>query len=456
MHFGNIGAAQIAHAGAQAAHQLVDDVHNRAFIRHAAFDALGHVFVGAVLFVLEIAVGRALAHRAQRAHAAVGFVGAALIELDFARCFVGACKHAAQHHGGGACGQGFGHVAGEADAAVGNQRHAGALERFGHVVNRRQLRHAHAGHDAGGANRARADAHFHRVCPGRHQIACRLCGGDVAADNLHLREVCLHPTHPIQNTLAVAVCGIHHNHVHPGSHQSGHAFVGFRTHAHRRAHAQAAVLVFVGMGEFGGFQNIAHRNQAFELVLRVHNQNALDLMLMHQFARVFNAGAFGHGNQFGPGRHDGGHRLVEAGFKAQIAVGNQAHQLAVLHHRQAGHLPLTLCAHFQQLANQHFRRNRYRVFHHAAFVPLHFGHGLGLALDAHVLMNDADAAFLRHGNGQARLGNGVHGGGNQGQVEGNVAGEAGLQRDVLGQHLGMGGNKQYIIKGVGFFNDSHD
>ena len=456
MHFGNIGAAQIAHAGAQAAHQLVDDVHNRAFIRHAAFDALGHVFVRAVLFVLEIAVGRALAHRAQRAHAAVGFVGAALIELDFARRFVCAGKHAAQHHGGGASSQGFGHVAGESDAAVGNQRHAGAFERLGHVVNRRQLRHAHAGHDAGGANRARADAHFHRVCPGSHQIVCRLCGGNIAADDLHLREVCLHPFHTVEYALTVAMRGVHHNHVHPGSHQGGYAFVGFRAHAHRRADAQAAVLVFIGIREFGGFQNIAHRDQAFELVLGVHNQNALDLMLMHQFARVFNAGALRHGNQFGPGRHDGGHRLVKAGFKAQIAVGNQAHQLAVLHHRQAGHLPLALRAHFQQLSNQHFRRNRYRVFHHAAFVPLHFGHGLGLALDAHVLMNNTDAAFLRHGNGQARLGNGVHGGGNQGQVEGNVAREAGLQRDVLGQHLGMGGNKQYIIKGVGFFNDSHD
>ena len=257
-----------------------------------------------------------MAHRAQRAHAAVGFVGAALIELDFARRFVCACKHTAQHHGGGTGRQGFGYVAGEADATIGNQRHAGAFERFGHIVNRRQLRHAHAGHDAGGANRARADAHFHCVCPSSHQIACRLCGGNITADDLHLREVCLHPTHPIQNTLAVAVCGVHHNHVHPGSHQGGYAFVGFRTHAHRRAHAQAAVLVFIGIGEFGGFQNIAHRDQAFELVLGVHNQNALDLMLMHQFARVFNAGAFGHGNQFDPGRHNGGHRLVEAGFKA--------------------------------------------------------------------------------------------------------------------------------------------
>ena len=98
MHFFDIGAAQIAHAGTQAAGQLVDDVYNRAFVGDAALDAFGHIFVGAFLFVLEIAVRRALAHCAQRTHAAVRFVRTALVQLDFARGFFRAGKHAAQHH----------------------------------------------------------------------------------------------------------------------------------------------------------------------------------------------------------------------------------------------------------------------------------------------------------------------------------------------------------------------
>lgn len=40
------GAAHVAHGGAQAAHQLVDDAAHRAAVRHAAFDAFRHQLVG--------------------------------------------------------------------------------------------------------------------------------------------------------------------------------------------------------------------------------------------------------------------------------------------------------------------------------------------------------------------------------------------------------------------------
>ena len=46
----------------------------------------------------------------------------------------------------------------------------------------------------------------------------------------------------------------------------------------------------------------------------------------------------------------------------------------------------------------------------------------GLRLDGHVLVDDADAAFLRHGDGEARLGDGVHGGGHQRQVQADACG----------------------------------
>src|SRR5690606_31936948 len=63
-------AAHVAHGGAQAAGELVDDAAQRAAVRHAALDAFRHQLVG-VGGVLEVAVLGALLHRAQRAHAAV-------------------------------------------------------------------------------------------------------------------------------------------------------------------------------------------------------------------------------------------------------------------------------------------------------------------------------------------------------------------------------------------------
>jgi hypothetical protein len=44
-------------------------------------------------------------------------------------------------------------------------------------------------------------------------------------------------------------------------------------------------------------------------------------------------------------------------------------------------------------------------------------------------VDDADAAFLRHRNGEARLGDGVHGGGHEREIELDGLGEAGAQVD---------------------------
>ena len=110
-----------------------------------------------------------LGHRAERPHAPVGLVGAALVQLDFAGRLFRAGKQAADHGAVGAGGDRLGEIAGIADAAVGDQRHAGALERRGHVSHGRDLRHAHAGHDARGADRARADADLDAVRAGRDQ-----------------------------------------------------------------------------------------------------------------------------------------------------------------------------------------------------------------------------------------------------------------------------------------------
>src|SRR5690606_12109375 len=76
-HFLDRGAADVAHGRAQATGQLVDHVRQRATVWHAALDALGHELVG-VAGILEVAVLGPLLHRAERAHAAVALVAAAL------------------------------------------------------------------------------------------------------------------------------------------------------------------------------------------------------------------------------------------------------------------------------------------------------------------------------------------------------------------------------------------
>ena len=278
LHLGNGGAAAIAHAGAQAAGHLVDDGDDAAFVGHAAFNALGHELVGigvASAAFLEVAVCTALAHGANGAHAAVAFVAAALVEDDFARRFFGASKHAAHHHAAGASSNGLGNVAAVADAAIGNQGHVRTLERSCHRINGHDLRHAHARHDARGADGTRANAHFHAVRARIHQGFGRSSGGDIAPDHLHLRIVLLDPAHAIKHAFAVAVRRVNHEHIHTGLDEQLHALFGASAHAHSRAHAQATRLIARGVGESGLLVDVFDENQALEFERIVHHQQAL-------------------------------------------------------------------------------------------------------------------------------------------------------------------------------------
>lgn len=61
------------HTGTQAAHLLVNDLFQAAFVGYTAFDTFRYQFVSCVI-ALEVAVGGAFGHRAQGAHTAIGFV----------------------------------------------------------------------------------------------------------------------------------------------------------------------------------------------------------------------------------------------------------------------------------------------------------------------------------------------------------------------------------------------
>jgi hypothetical protein len=194
-------AAAVAHARAHSAHQLLDHPHDRALVRHAPLDALGHELVGVNRRILEIAVGRALLHRRQRTHAPVRLVRAPLEQLDLARRLLGAGEQAPQHHRVRARGDRFGDVAREAHPAVRDQRYAAFLERARDVLDRGDLGNAHPGDDARGADRSRPDADLHRVGSGVDQRLGAVGRGDVSADHLRAARVLLDPAQPVDHAL---------------------------------------------------------------------------------------------------------------------------------------------------------------------------------------------------------------------------------------------------------------
>src|SRR6266853_3522675 len=157
----------IAHATAQPTDHLEDHVRGRASVGHASLDTLGHELGRGDLTLLEVAIGGALLHGAETAHAADHLEAPALEQERLARTFLRAGEHRAHHHALGARGECLDQVARVLDAAVRDYRY---VPRARHGVDdRRDLRDADAGDDARGANRAWAHADLHGIDAALHQ-----------------------------------------------------------------------------------------------------------------------------------------------------------------------------------------------------------------------------------------------------------------------------------------------
>src|SRR5690606_33952515 len=215
-----------------------------ALVRHTPLDALRDELLKLLGRVLEVAVRRAVpaGHRAQRAHAAVGLVGAALVELDVARRFFGAGEEAADHRRMRARDDRLRDVPGVADAAVRDDRHVRALERGCDLRDGRDLRHADPRDDPRRADRARADADLDPVRARLDEGARRLPRHDVAGDELEVRVRALDLADPVQHALRVAVRRVDDHDVDARLDEPRDALLGVVARADGRADAQRAVL----------------------------------------------------------------------------------------------------------------------------------------------------------------------------------------------------------------------
>ena len=74
---------------------------------------------------------------------------------------------------------------------------------------------------------------------------------------------------------------------------------------------------------------------------------------------------------------------------------------------------------------------------------------LGLLGNGHVLVDDADATALGHGHGHAGLGHRVHGGGDERDMQGDLARQPGSGVGLGGEDGGVGRQEQHVVEGVG-------
>ncbi len=133
--------------------------------------------------------------------------------------------------------------------------------------------------------------------------------------------------------------------------------------AYRCAGAQAALFIFGGVRVLDFLLNVLHRDEALQVVLVVHHQQLFDTVLMEDLLSLLQCGAHGDGDEIVLGHHVGDGQVISS-FKAQITVGEDAHQLVILHHGDAGNA--VTAHHFQGVGNFLFRLNGYRIHNHAA------------------------------------------------------------------------------------------
>ena len=156
--------------------------------------------------------------------------------------------------------------------------------------------------------------------------------------------------------------------------------------------------------------------------------------------------------------HQLGHLLARVGGKAHVAVGENADQLAgpavaaALDHRNAGNA--VVLHQLERVGERGRGIDGDRVHHHAGFELLDLADLRGLLVRLEIAVDDAEAAGLRHGDRHLGLGHGVHGRGDDRDIERDFASDPGADIGVGRQQLGQSRLEQDVVEGERFAQGS--
>ena len=225
----------------------------------------------------------------------------------------------------------------------------------------------------------------------------------------------------------MAVGGIHDEHVDAGLDEGVGPVQGLLAGSHGGGHAEAPLVVLGGERELPALQDVAHRDQAFEAVVRVDDRELLDLVLPHQSLGLPEGRSGGSRDQVLVGGHDVADEPARIALEEEVAVGDDPQESsAVVDHRHArdpvaGHEA-------SRLADRPVGPEGDRGLNQPALRALHPIHLPGLLIDRQVLVEDPDPAGAGEGHRHPGAGHRVHGGRDDRNVQGDAAREA--RRDV--------------------------
>ena len=184
------------------------------------------------------------------------------------------------------------------------------------------------------------------------------------------------------------------------------------------------------------------------MVLAVHDGQLLNLVAAEDLTGLLEGGALGSGDQVVLGHHVV-NELRHVGLKLHITVGDDTNELAVV---ADGHTGDAVLRHQLVCLSQGVAwAEEEGVGDNAVLTALDHVHLLGLSADGHILVDDTQTAFPGQGDGHPGLGDRVHGGAHHRDIQGDLAGETGVQVDVCGEHVALGRNQQHVVEGQTHF-----
>ena len=247
--------------------------------------------------------------------------------------------------------------------------------------------------------------------------------------------------------------GVDHDDVNASLDQKLNSLIRIGTHTNRRTDSHLAELILAGVGMLGGLEDVLDGDQATQRERTIDHQHAFKAMLMHQLLGFVERRAFADGHESLARRHDRGHRLIEAGFETKVAVGHDTDHLPTHDHRQTR--DAVLARDVDDIAHRHVRGDRNGIAHDSRLEALDASHFSRLLGGGKILVNDADSAFLGDRDRKPRLGDGIHRGGHQRDIQGDATCQPGRQRGITGKDVGERGNEKDVVEGQRFLGKSH-
>lgn len=207
---------EVSHAALEATCELLEDLLDAARDFFEGFDAFSSNLLGLGGRCLIVPVTRCCAclHGAEAAHAAVLFVEFAVDFHDLARSLTATSEKIAKDDGVGER-HGFYDVATFGDAAVGNNFYAELGSGSGCHINGGELGDAHASHDAGSADTARALANLDGICARLGEKLHALGGSHITRNEGEVWKLIAKEANGVAHARTMAVGGGYGEGVHP-------------------------------------------------------------------------------------------------------------------------------------------------------------------------------------------------------------------------------------------------